>query len=163
MRQLFVCLTALSLLALCSFAPQGTPGGTTGRHQYEALAESKVAALLSLDHSANLDLSDERLIRQLGDGAAFGTIQYIGGRKGTGSDDEIGNEQLRRILSIIRVAFSAPAIIQPAENRRPKATLVLLKYLRCLPAADTLRGELDETERTIIEQTSRFSRDRKMN
>jgi hypothetical protein len=93
----------------------------------------------------------ETLVTRLGDGAAVGVIQYLGGRRVSVSDDAISREEVERILAIVRMAFAAPSVIQLEENRMPKATLILLRYLRLVSAPGSLREDIDSTSRFVEE------------
>ena len=112
-------------------------------------AERTVATLLADNGLAPLPGFVDTLVTRLGDGAAVGVIQYLGARKVNVSEDLTSPGEIRRILYIVKTAFSAPDIIEAEENRSPKATLVLLKYLGCLPAAATVKTDLESTTRFV--------------
>jgi hypothetical protein len=61
------------------------------------------------------------------------------------------------ILYIIRTSFAVPNIIDSEENRSPKATMVLLKYLSSLPAARAARDDLQKTIAFVEEKKSAAS------
>lgn len=122
---------------------------TAQSHQSEA--ERTVATLLADNGLAPLPGFVDTLVTRLGDGAAVGVIQYLGARKANVSEDLTSPQEISRILYIIRTAFAAPKIIEADENRSPKATLVLLKYLSCLPAAAAVKTDLESTT-SFIEQ-----------
>lgn len=115
-------------------------------------AEQTVAILLADNGRAPIPGFVETSVNRLGDGAALGIIQYLGERKERVSEDPSSSEEVRRMLLIIRMAFAAPNIIQSDENRYPRATLVLLKYLSCLPVANAVKDDIASTNH-LMEQT----------
>src|SRR5215471_7825873 len=114
-----------------------------GLQSQEFGAEQTVSTLLADDGHAPIVGFVETMVGRLGDGAAVGVIQYIGERKDSVSEDSVSPEEIRRILDILRMSFAAPQIIEAPQNRSPKATLVLLKYLSALPAARGAKADLD--------------------
>jgi|GEM_PF-6491463 hypothetical protein len=88
----------------------------------------------------------------MGDRAALGVFQYLGERKTTVAEDSTSPQEVKMILYIIRTSFAKPSIIDSEANRSPKATMVLLKYLGTLPAARSLRNDLQQTT-IFVEQT----------
>ena len=111
--------------------------------------EQTVAILLADNGQAPIPGFVQTLVNRMGDDAAIGVVQYLGDRKATASVDPTSPQEIERILAIIRMAFAAPNIVQPERARIPKASLVLLKYLTCLPAAGLLRNEIDSTSRVV--------------
>lgn len=116
--------------------------------------EQTVASLLADDGQAPIFGFLQTVVSQLGDDAAVGVIQYLGERKMTASADPASPQEIRRILEIVRMAFAVRVISHPDRTRVPNATLVLLKYLACLPAANA--------EKENLESTSRFVEDLKL-
>jgi|HubBroStandDraft_6_1064221.scaffolds.fasta_scaffold273046_2 hypothetical protein len=114
-------------------------------------AEQTVAILLADGGQAPVPGFVQALVTRLGDGAAVGVIQYLGDRKESVAMDATTPEEIERILYIVRTAFQVPNNIESAENRSPKATLILLQYLSTLSAARTIRGNLKSTG-NFIEQ-----------
>ena len=118
---------------------------TASHKEDQSEAERTVAPLLADGGHAPIVGFLETLVGRLGDDAAVGVIQYLGNRKSNVSEDSVSPDEIRRILYVVRTAFSTPGIIESGEKRSPKATLVLLKYLGCLPSARAVKRELDDT------------------
>lgn len=112
-------------------------------------AERVVATLLADNGKAPIVSFAEKRVARLGDGAAVGMILFIGDRKMTVSDEPLSPEEVRRMLLIVRMSFEVPKIIEADEDRSPKATLVLLKYLSSLSAAKTLQDDLHTTSNLV--------------
>ena len=70
----------------------------------------------------------------------------------TVDEDSTSPQEVKMILYIIRTSFSEPKIIDSDENRTPKATMILLKYLGTLPAARGVREDMQQTT-AFVEQT----------
>jgi hypothetical protein len=111
--------------------------------------EETVAVLLADNGRAPIPGFFQKRVVGLGDAAAVGIIQFLGDRKATVSKDSTSTEEIRRVLLIIQIAFEAPNAIQCSENRYPKATLVLLKYLSSLPTAGPVQDDLRGTAEMI--------------
>ncbi|HKF20854.1 MAG TPA: hypothetical protein VKE93_04750 [Candidatus Angelobacter sp.] len=95
-------------------------------------------------------------LNRMGDKAALGVLQYLGERKTTVSEDSTSAEEVKMILYIVRTSFAAPSLIDSEENRAPKATMVLLKYLGSLRTANTARDDLQQTIE-LVERIKRTS------
>lgn len=132
---------------LCSILTVGQTAN--GAHPDRSEAEKTVSILLGDDGHAPIPGFVATLVNRLGDGAAVGIIQYLGERKTTVGEDITSPEELRRILTVIKMSFEVPAIIEAKENRMPKATLILLNYLGSLPAARAVKADLDNTNKFI--------------
>jgi hypothetical protein len=145
MTRPLILAAATIFLGFCAFATQGSPGGTTGIRQIR----ETVASALAYDSYGSLPPSVATSVSELGDAAAIGVIEHLGDRKKRISDDPSTPEEIRRILRLVRTAFANPSAIQPEENRSPKATLVLLQYLRSLPSSYIAREDLEKTGSTI--------------
>jgi len=141
---------AMAILAL-ELLFCGTTLCQTGSRQFasQSKAEKIVAMLLADDGNAPIVSFTEKDVERLGDGSAVGLIEFIGDRKMNVSEDRISPQEMRRMLLIVRMSFEVPNIVEADENRTPKATLVLLKYLSSLPAAKTLQDDLRATSNTI--------------
>jgi hypothetical protein len=119
--------------------------------------EQAVAILLADNGLAPIPGFLETRVSQLGDDAAVGVMQYLGERKTTVSGDSTSPEEIRRILDIIRMAFALPNSKRvPADGKGvPRATLVLLEYLSCLPSSASVRNELADASRLLTEAKMR--------
>jgi hypothetical protein len=125
---------------------------SSGLPAHEPEEQQAVAMLLADGGHAPLYGFVETLVSRLGDRAAVGVIQYLGERKVTVTEDAITTDEIRRILLVIRIAFATPTIIATEENRNPRAAMILLKYLSCLPSSTLVKGEL-ESANNFLEQT----------
>jgi hypothetical protein len=118
---------------------------------YRSEEEKTIAILLADNGTAPIFGFLQTGVSQLGDDAAVGVMQYLGERKTTVSADSTSPQEIRRILEIIRMAFVLPNSKRSLDDGKgiPKATMVLLQYLRCLPRAASVKEELDTTTRFI--------------
>lgn len=131
---------------------------TASQQADQSEAERTVAAVLADGGHPPILGFLETLVGRLGDDAAVGVIQYLGNRKSNVSEDSVSPDEIRRILYVVRTAFSTPRIIESGEKRSPKATLVLLKYLGCLPSARAVKRELDDTGAFVEQITLEISK-----
>jgi hypothetical protein len=60
---------------------------------------------------------------------------------------------IRNYLPIVRAAFVAPHIVRPAEDRKPKVTMFLLKYLEREISETNLKSQISGVIKYIEEQT----------
>jgi hypothetical protein len=118
---------------------------------YRSSEERTVAMLLADNGQAAIPGFLQTLVNRMGDDAAVGIIQYLGERKMTASEDFTSPQETERILDIIRMAFAVPSTIESDRERIPKASLVLMKYLTCLPASGSLRDDIESTSRFVEE------------
>lgn len=138
-----VCFLAVAALSCVNIFAQTNAPSVASQSDPDEI----VAALLAQDgHSAAYGVSFfTKQIHSMGDGLALGLIQYLGGREITPSQDVISPDEMKMILLIVRMSFATPAMIRPEKNRSPRATLVLLKYLGTLPAANAVGNDLEQT------------------
>jgi hypothetical protein len=150
---------AATLLLLCAVGVAQTRGAQ--RDLYRSEEEKTVAILLADNGTAPVPGFLDTRVSQLGDDAAIGVIQYLGQRKTAVSSDSTSPQEIRRILEIIRMAFVLPNSKRvPADGKGiPKATMVLLQYLGCLPAAASVKDDIESTSRFIEELKSRELRE----
>jgi hypothetical protein len=120
-------------------------------------AEQTIAILLADHGQAPIPGFIATLVSRMGDGAAVGMMQYLGDRKTTVAEDPTSPEEIRRMLEIIRMAFSTPTIIDSAENKVPKVTLILLNYLGSLPAAKAAKTDMKSTSDFVEQMKSAFT------
>jgi hypothetical protein len=154
-----IAVFVLTLFSCGAGARQALNASKPSSHRSDA--ERTVAMLLADNGQAPITGFTQTVITRLGDGAAVGVIQYLGERKTTVSKDATSPEEVRRILLILRMSFAAPQIIQSDENRSPRATLILLRYLSSLPAAgavkDDIRSACDFIEQLKVHQLNENS------
>ena len=104
----FIILVTSSCLAQ-NLEPEGPYSVTTIRN------------FLDFPESLSTGFAEKRLNR-LGDGASIALMKIL-------SSDQLRDPVIEdRILTLLNVAFQAPAIVRP-EDRHPKVTLLLLSYL----------------------------------
>jgi hypothetical protein len=139
-----ILLTVLLAAGACCAQAGSRPGSKRSDE------ERTVAALLADNGRAPIPGFLETLVARLGDGAAVGVIQYLGERKTSVSDDAISRDEVERSLAIVRMAFAAPNVIQLDENRVPKATLILLRYLNVV-SDGSVRDDVASTSRFVEE------------
>jgi hypothetical protein len=140
------------LLSSCGLILAQTSTGSTPAPK-RSDAEQIVAIVLADNASTpayGLSFIEKHLHR-MGDQVALGVFQYLGARVNTVAEDSLSPLEMRMILYIVRKSFQYPELIQSEENRSPKATMVLLRYLGSLGAARAERDELERTT-TFIEQ-----------
>lgn len=148
------------VLAALSLSWTAALGQASNSHQQPAgrsSPEETVAILLADNGQAPIPGFLQTLVSQLGDDAAVGVIQYLGERKMTAAVDPVSAQEVRRILEIVRMAFAVPITNHPDRSRIPNATLVLLKYLTCLPIASVERADLESTSQVVEELKLRQS------
>lgn len=141
--------TVLVMAVLCCIVAVGQTSTDSQRDSHQSSAQQAVAILLADNGRAPIPGFLETRMSQLGDDAAVGVIQYLGERKTTTSKDFTSPQEIQRILRIIRMAFAVPNINHANGNRTPKATLVLLQYLTCLPAATAVKSDLENTSKFV--------------
>lgn len=152
MKPKIIALLIVGLLLGCSVLAQTAPESFSG----QLGAERTVSTLLADNGKAPIVSFAEKRIGRLGDGAALGIILYIGDRMIGAPNVPLSPEEVRRMLLIVRMSFAAPKIIETEENRSPKATLVLLKYLGSLPSAKSLQEDFHNTL-TLVEKIENLS------
>jgi len=113
--------------------------------QDDPYAERAIQSALSLN-GVSLSFT-EKAINRLGDRAALGLMRAMSNQPLTTPD------QVRGVLSIIRNSFAAPRVIALDADRKPKATLFLLKYLQVLPISRSLTAEVSKTKAFIVQST----------
>jgi hypothetical protein len=118
-----------------------------GADSKDLYAESTVAPVLRDSGNNVLTSSTEKAINRLGDRAAVGIMRRIGGESPTKP------EEVRRILSVIKLAFAVPDIITYDGDRAPRATSFLLDSLSRLPASAGLQDEIQNVRRSLSEKT----------
>jgi hypothetical protein len=64
-------------------------------------------------------------------------------------------QNIRNYLPIVRAAFVAPRIVRLAEDRKPKVTMFLLKYLEREITGANLKAQISDAIQYIGEQTSK--------
>src|SRR5574341_1856939 len=130
-QQGFAIVVFLALAAQIGF-PQAT---SNGEDPYGERAVAVALAIRGITES-----STEKALNRMGDRAALGLVKVLG------EESPTEPRQVRQVLSILRQAFGAPRIIERAEDREPKATLFLLKWLRGLPAAKDMGKDIEQTK-----------------
>ncbi len=104
----FIILVTSSCLAQ-NLEPEGPYSVTTMRN------------FLDFPESLSTGFAEKR-INRLGDGASIALMKIL-------SSDQLRDPVIEdRILTLLNMAFQAPAIVRP-EDRHPKVTLLLLSYL----------------------------------
>src|SRR5205085_2315656 len=63
-------------------------------------------------------------------------------------------QDIRNYLPIVRAAFVAPRIVRLVEDRKPKVTMFLLKYLEREVTDTNLKAQISDAIKYIGEQTA---------
>ena len=135
------------VLLFCIVGVSQSPNSTS-QGSYDSSAHQTVAMLMADNGQAPIPGFFQTLVSQLGDDAALDVMQYLGERKATVAEDSVSPQEISRILDIVHMAFAVPGD-HPTGNRVPKATLVLLKYLSCLPSASSEKENLANTSKFV--------------
>jgi hypothetical protein len=91
----------------------------------------------------------EKHINRLGDGVSVALLKIY-------DSDELKNPQnIENYLPLVEAAFVAPHIITIAENKKPKVTMFLLKFLQKEVTDSELKVKISNTIKYIEKQTSK--------
>jgi hypothetical protein len=84
----------------------------------------------------------EKNLETLGDAAAVEVIKILGGRDLTSRD-------ITSSLEIVKMSFASPKLIPREEDRNPRATLFLLRYLDFQATEPSLKRAIADTSRSL--------------
>ncbi len=91
----------------------------------------------------------EKRINRLGDGISIALLKIY-------DANELENPQnIKNYLPLIEAAFVAPRIITIAEDKNPKITMFLLKFLQKEVTDTEIRTKISDTIKYIEKQTSK--------
>lgn len=113
-------------------------------------AEKLVAALVDSNGTVVLLTMQEKAINGLGDAAAIGLVRHLAGNTPRTA------QEIHRILFVLKMAFAVLDIIDWDADREPKATMLLLSYLRLRPQSAKAKGEIESTRSYIGQQLKTY-------
>jgi hypothetical protein len=87
----------------------------------------------------------EKNLETLGDAAAIEVIKILAGR-------DLTSQDIRSSLLVVRMSFAAPRLIPTEADRRPRATLLLLRYLDFQAKEPSLRSAIADASRSLKSQ-----------
>ncbi len=91
----------------------------------------------------------EKRINRLGDGISVALLKIY-------DTDELKNSQnIKNYLPLMEAAFVAPRIITIAEDKNPKVTMFLLKFLQSEVTDEGLKAKISDTIKYIEKQTAK--------
>jgi hypothetical protein len=85
---------------------------------------------------------DEKELVRYGDASAVAVSKQIAGK-------DLGRDEIRQILLIIRISFEAPLQVKIKSDRHPRAATVLVANLERMPAASGLAEEFAGTKQFL--------------
>ena len=88
--------------------------------------------------------STEKSLERLGDNAAIELIRIFEGR-------DLSPAEIRSALLIVDLSFAAPRVIAAESDRKPRATLLLLRYLDYQAREPELKDKILQTKRSLEE------------
>jgi hypothetical protein len=90
----------------------------------------------------------EKQLQRRGDAVSVALLKILDDR------DLKEDRTVEAVLDLVRQAFSSPKLISLEEDKKPKVTMFLLKYLqRSISDAKTLQ-DIEETVRFVNEKTA---------
>jgi len=89
----------------------------------------------------------EKAIYRSGDRLAVGIVQ------GFAEAELIDPKRLDRILSLLRLSFSQPQLITNEDDRSPRVTSLLLRFLQSRLKGTQMEQRIADTEQYIFSQT----------
>lgn len=90
----------------------------------------------------------QKQLARIGDGVSIALIKILDER-------DLDNPQIvSDFLPIIRDSFAQPQLISEEVNKKPKVTLVLLRYLRQNVSNAQTQKDIEETIRFVTEKAS---------
>jgi len=90
---------------------------------------------------------NEKIVNRLGDGAAIAIIKIFTAK------ELVKPENVNQILSIVREAFERPEIVPVEEDRNPRVTNLLLRYLENQTTDSKLKTSIHKTEEFVENRT----------
>jgi len=89
----------------------------------------------------------EKAIYRSGDRLAVGIVQ------GFTEAELVDRKRLDRILSLLRLSFSQPQLITNEDDRSPRVTSLLLRFLQSRLKGTQMEQRIADTEQYIFSQT----------
>ncbi len=134
MRPLLVALLLLS----------GTGGGLSQPIE-QADSETAVRTLLGQLARGGYEGQAEKLVNRLGDQASVALTKIVSG-------DKLGTQQIDEALMVVRMAFSAPWIVQNEADRQPRTTLFVLRELELSTSDLALKNRISDVRNYVLQQ-----------
>jgi hypothetical protein len=86
--------------------------------------------------------STEKNLERLGDSAAIELIRVIQGH-------DLSSSEIKNALLILEMSFASPRTIEIASDQKPRAALLLLRYLEYQTAEPELKNSIHQTKKSI--------------
>ncbi|HYM11900.1 MAG TPA: hypothetical protein VEU62_14280 [Bryobacterales bacterium] len=103
-------------------------------------------------NSGAIDGHADKLFSRIGDSAAVAITKVLGDK------DDLTMGDIDGALTVIRLSFSAPGIVEVVADREPRTTLFVLRYLDRFTGDAALRRRIAETKKYVLEQSARIKR-----
>jgi hypothetical protein len=120
----------------------GFPATTFSERPAQDQPEQAVRKALEATSKGYYTGSTEKNLEKLGDASAVELIRIYG-------DRDLSAAEVQSTLLIVDLSFSAPQLVTEELDRKPKAAMLLLKYLECETDDTRLKQKIVETRRSL--------------
>lgn len=93
-----------------------------------------------------------KVLDKMGDAAAVVTIKLLG-------ESKLGPNNVENILAVIHLSFSAPVLVETPVDRKPRATLFLLRSLDSVVLDQKLKQRIGEERKFVLDQFAKSIKD----
>jgi hypothetical protein len=148
-KQIAIRMKRMKHLVLAMLLASGQLAFCQGETQ-DSYAEKLVASIVTAPPHTPILTMQQKAVGRLGDRAAVGLIRHIGAQV------PATPQELERILNVIKMAYAVPEAISSDADREPKATSLLLSYLRSLPMSENSKAEVENTRAYVVRQITDY-------
>ena len=113
-----------------------------GQEPVRENAEQAVRDAMKVTYAGYYTGSTEKNLERLGDKAAIELIRAFSGRN-------LNSAEIKSALLIVRMSFSAPRAIAQEADQKPRATLLLLRYLDYQAKDAEMKREISEAQKAL--------------
>lgn len=122
------------------------PGAANSQTTTQNDVERSVRVLLTGLSSGMVWSMAEKPITRFGDSASVAITKIF-------SDREPTPPEMYNALTVIRIAFARPSIVEVDSDRSPRTTLLLLRYMELLTENADLRENIADIRQFVVDQT----------
>lgn len=119
--------------------------GTVHCQPGQAASERMITRMLA---SGGYDGGEDKQLDRIGDAAAVVVAKIFG-------EKTLGPTDVQNALDVIHLSFSAPTLVETAEDRNPRATLFVLRSLNSITTDRKLKEKIAEERKYVLDQVAK--------
>ena len=105
-------------------------------------AEQIVSRIIN---SGGYDGGADKFLGRMGDASAVVVTKILG-------ENNLVPTEVKNVLVVIHLSFSAPLLVETQEDRKPQTTLFLLRYLEFTTSDQKLKESIGEERKFVLDQ-----------